>query len=57
MSMKMAKRVSKSWSWGLNRSPLEIELLGHISDRRTQLHGVVGPSDTGSNGQPQPLSC
>jgi hypothetical protein len=40
MSMKMAKRVSKSRPWGLNRSPHEIELLGHISDHQTHWHGA-----------------
>jgi hypothetical protein len=42
MSIKVAKRVSKGRPWGLNRAPLEIELLGHISDYRT--HGL-GASD------------
>ena len=40
MSMKMAKRVSKSGPWGLNRSPHEIEPLSStgISLRANQTH-------------------
>jgi hypothetical protein len=51
----MAKRVSPSWPNTLNRCPLKIEPLGHISDRRTRQCGVVGPSDTWSDTLPRPL--
>jgi hypothetical protein len=55
MSMKIAKRVSKSLPWGLNKSSHEIEPLGHISDCRTRWHRVVGPFDTESDARSKPL--
>jgi hypothetical protein len=45
--MKMAKRVSKSRPWDLNRNPYEIELLDHISDHQTLWHM---PSDRPTQG-------
>jgi hypothetical protein len=51
----MGKRVSPRWPNTLNRRPLKIEPLGHISDRRTRQRGVVGPSDTWSDTLPRLL--
>ena len=41
MSMQMAKRVSLSRTWGLNRSPHEIELLAPQSTK----NGATGRTD------------